>query len=109
MRIEKTFSGCRLHIDGEMTVATAAAVRDETRAGRPAGGADVGVVDVSGVNQIDTAGLQLMLQLKRKCGTRLRLVNHSPAVLQILDLSNLGAQFGDPVVIPSGEQSLLQS
>jgi len=109
MRIEKTSSGCRLHIDGEMTVATSVAVRDEILAALPAGGADEVEVDLSGVNEIDTAGLQLMLQLKRKCGTRLRLVNHSPAVLQILDLSNLGAQFGDPVVIPSGEQSLLQS
>jgi len=75
----------------------------------PAGGADEVEVDLSGVNEIDTAGLQLMLQLKRKCGTRLRLVNHSPAVLQILDLSNLGAQFGDPVVLRSGEHSLFQS
>lgn len=109
MRIEKTSGGRRLHIDGEMTVATAVAVRDEILAALPAGGADEVEVDLSGVSEIDTAGLQLMLQLKRKCGTRLRLVNHSPAVLQILDLSNLGAQFGDPVVIRSGEQTLLQS
>ena len=109
MRIEKTPSGCRLHIDGEMTVATAGTIRDEILAALPAGGTDEIEVDLSGVSEIDTAGLQIMLQLKRKCGVRLRLVNHSPAVLQILDLSNLGAQFGDPLVIRSGERSLLQS
>lgn len=109
MHIEKTSSGCLLHIDGEITVATAVAVRDEILAALPGGSADEVEVDLSGVSEIDTAGLQIMLQLKRKCGTRLRLVNHSPAVLQILDLSNLGAQFGDPVVIRSGEQTLQQS
>ena len=109
MRIEKTFSGGRRQVAGSRPAPPGAALRYEILAARGAGGADVVEVDLSGVNEIDTAGLQLMLQLKRKCGTRLRLVNHSPAVLQILDLSNLGAQFGDPVVIPSGEQSLLQS
>lgn len=109
MRIEKTSSGCRLHIDGEMTVSSAAAIRDEILAALPAGSEDEVEVDLSGVCEIDTAGLQLLLQIKRKCGARLRLLNHSTAVLQILDLSNLGAQFGDPLVIRPGERSLLQS
>ncbi len=109
MHIEKIPAGNRLHIVGEMTVSSAAAIRDEILAALPAGGTDEVEVDLSGVSEIDTAGLQIMLQLKRKCGTRLRLVNHSPAVLQILDLSNLGAQFGDPVVIRPDERTLLQS
>lgn len=109
MRIEKTAAGCRLHIEGEMTVSSAAAVRDEILAALPAGSEDEVEVDLSGVSEIDTAGLQIMLQLKRKCGARLRLLNHSPAVLQILDLSRLGAQFGDPVVICPHERSSVQS
>lgn len=109
MRIEKTAAGCRLHIEGEMTVSSAAAVRDEILAALPAGSEDEVEVDLSGVSEIDTAGLQIMLQLKRKCGARLRLLNHSPAVLQILDLSRLGAQFGDPVVIRQDERMPLHS
>ncbi len=109
MNIERTAAGCRLCIDGEMTVASAAAIRDEILAALAAGLEDEVEVDLSGVSEIDTAGLQIMLQLKRRCGARLRLVNHSPAVLQILDLSRLGALFGDPVVIRSDEQSLLKS
>ncbi len=100
LHIEKTASGARLCLDGEMTVASAATLREALLAALPGMPGDV-EVDLSGVSEIDTAGLQLMLQLKRKCGARLRLVNHSPAVLQILDLSNLAAQFGDPLVIPS--------
>lgn len=101
LQLEKTASGARLRVDGEMTVGSAAALREDILGALP----DAGEVevDLSGVSEIDTAGLQLMLQLKRKCGDRLRLVNHSPAVLQILDLSNLGAQFGDPLVIPSAQ------
>ncbi len=109
MHIEKTSAGRRLFIEGEMTVASAAALRDEILAALPSGAGEEVEADLSGVSEIDTAGLQIMLQLKRKCGARLRLVNHSPAVLQILDLSNLGAQFGDPVVIRSDERTLLQS
>ncbi|MCL4682004.1 MAG: STAS domain-containing protein [Rhodocyclaceae bacterium] len=103
--VENTPSGCRLRIDGEMTVACAANLRDEILAALPSrDGAEI-EVDLSGVSEIDSAGLQLMLQLKRKCGPRLRLVNHSQAVLQILDLSNAAAHFGDPVVIPSKEKA----
>jgi anti-anti-sigma factor len=107
MLIELTSAGCRVQIDGEMTVASAAALRDEILAALPPqDGAEV-EVDLSGVSEIDTAGLQLMLLLKRKCGTRLRLVNHSQAVLQILDISNAAAHFGDPVVITSSDKSFL--
>ena len=109
LRIDTNPSGCRLHIECELTVATAAAVREEILTALPPGGTGEVEIDLSGVSEIDTAGLQLMLQLKRKCGARLRLVNHSPAVLQILDLSNLGAQFGDPVVICPHERSSVQS
>ncbi|MBE7421480.1 MAG: STAS domain-containing protein [Zoogloeaceae bacterium] len=101
--MDATSGDCRLHLDGEMTVATAAALRDEMLAALPAEEAAEVELDLSGVSEIDTAGLQLLLQLKRRCGARLRLVNHSPAVLQILDLSRVRARLGDPVVIPSGE------
>lgn len=105
MHIEPTPAGCRLRIEGEMTVSSAAGLRDELLAAQPrAGDAEI-EVDLSGVSEIDTAGLQLMLQFKRSCGDRLRYVQHSPAVLQILDLSNAGSHLGDPLVIPSGEMS----
>ena len=96
---ENTSAGRRLSIEGEMTVATAAALRDEILAAlapQPSGEIEI---DLSGVSAMETAGLQLMLQIKRKCGAHLRLVNHSPAVLQVLDLSRTGAAFGDPLVL----------
>lgn len=61
-------------------------------------------VDLSEVNEMDTAGMQLLLLLKRTAGrTRksVSLVAHSPATLDVIDRYNLGGYFGDPVVIPS--------
>ena len=64
-------------------------------------------LDLSQVNEIDTAGLQLLILAKREAARRdkaLAIVAHSPAVRQTLDFCNLAAFFGDPVVITAHEQ-----
>ena len=61
-------------------------------------------IDLSGVTEMDSAGLQLLLLLKREAireGKQVRLVAHSAASLEALDIYNLGAYFGDPLVISS--------
>jgi anti-anti-sigma factor len=84
-------------IDGELTVHTIADIKaglalavlehEETE------------IDLGGVEEMDTAGLQLMLMAKRCSGKTVRFVNHSEAVLRLLDLSNLGSTLGDPLLI----------
>lgn len=68
--------------------------------------ADAVDVDLSGIEDLDTAGLQLLLLLKRE-GTRsgkpVRLVGHSPAVRSVIDFCGLASYFGDPMVIAAGE------
>ena len=62
-------------------------------------------LDLLQVREIDTAGLQLLILLKREAerqGKNVTLSGHSPTVRQILDFCNLVAVFGDPVVIPAG-------
>lgn len=64
-------------------------------------------LDLSQVGEIDTAGLQLLILVKREAARRdkaLSIVAHSPAVRQTLDFCNLAAFFGDPVVITAHEQ-----
>ena len=56
-------------------------------------------IDLSGVNEMDTAGLQFMLIAKRYPGKAVRFVNHPPAVLRLVDLANLGSALGDPLFI----------
>lgn len=60
-------------------------------------------VNLSAVTELDTAGLQLLMLAKRtaqKQQGQLRLVGHSAAVLEVFDLLNLAAYFGDDLVIP---------
>lgn len=109
IHVEEMSSGCRLCISGEMTVVSAAATHAQIRASLRPGSSDEVEVDLSGVIELDTAGLQIMLQLKREYGAGLRFVNHSPAVLRILDLSNLGGRFGDPLVIRQDEPASIKS
>lgn len=59
-------------------------------------------LDLSAVPTMDSAGLQLLILLKREVqeqGKRLTIVGHSTAVQQILDFCNLASTFGDPMVI----------
>ena len=61
-------------------------------------------IDLSSVTEMDSAGLQLLVLLKREAareGKQVRLVAHSAASLEVLEVYNLGAYFGDPQVISS--------
>jgi anti-anti-sigma factor len=61
------------------------------------------VVDLTDVTEMDTCGLQLLMLAKRsatKLGSELQLVAHSPAVLEVFELLNVAAFFGDHLVIP---------
>lgn len=65
-------------------------------------------LDLSQVGEMDSAGFQLLILIKRealKAGKPLRLVAHSKAVTELLDLYNMASYFGDPMVIPAGEQA----
>ena len=61
-------------------------------------------IDLSGVSELDTAGVQLLVLLKREAfkeGKQVRLVAHSAALLEVLEVYNLAAYFGDQLVISS--------
>lgn len=64
--------------------------------------ADAVQINLAAVNEIDSAGLQLLLWLKQVAfekNIKLQLVAHSEAVVETLELLNLTPFFGDPVVI----------
>lgn len=63
-------------------------------------------LDLSQVSEIDTAGLQLLLLVKReasRAGKEVRLTGHSPAVRELIEFTQLAGHFGDPMVIPRSE------
>lgn len=61
-------------------------------------------LDLSRVPGIDTAGLQLLILLKREAAARdatVRIVAHSEAVRDAMEFCNMVTYFGDPMVIPA--------
>ena len=91
---------CRTRLSGEVTIYQAAELRHGL-------GALVDShaeleVDLSGVTELDTAGVQLLLFVKRAAaatGRCCRYVQHSEAVIEVLDALNIGRLLGDPIVL----------
>jgi ABC-type transporter Mla MlaB component len=70
-------------------------------------GGKVREIDLTEVGEFDSAGVQLLLMLKRVAAERkrpLHLVNHSAAVTDVLGLLNVAGLLGDPVVLPSQDK-----
>jgi anti-anti-sigma factor len=79
-----------LVLDGELTVQSAAEHKTLLLAALEA--TDALDLDLSGVSELDTAGLQLLLLLKREAGTfgkTVTLSEPSQAVLEVLALARL--------------------
>lgn len=90
----------RVAVEGEMTIYTAAELKNELLDIMADG--HKFEVNLAGVSEIDTAGLQLLILMKREAVRRnkdMSITAHSPAVIDILDLSNLAGLFGDPSAI----------
>jgi anti-sigma B factor antagonist len=94
----------RLAIVEDMTIYNAAAQK-QTLVDALAG-CDELELDLSAVAEMDTAGFQLLVLLKREAarlGKAARIVAHSPAVREVVDFFNMAAHFGDPMLIPAQE------
>lgn len=102
IQVETENGRARLKIEGEMTIYTAAECKQAiSSALQHCGEIEI---NLSAVEEMDTAGFQLLFLAKREAecrGKTLRLVAHSPASLEVLDTYNMAAAFGDPVVISS--------
>ncbi len=91
---------CKLRIQGDMTIYTAEELRQELL-NEIVGDEEV-EIDLSEVHEMDTAGFQLLVMAKRECekaGRPLSFVSHSAEVMEVLELYNMAAYFGDPVVL----------
>ena len=85
---------------GELTIFTAAQARREFAEALEAHAAPE--VDLSAVEEFDTAGVQILLWVKQEAirrGHQLPFAYHSAPVMEVLDLLNLVGTFGDPILI----------
>jgi len=87
-------------LEGDLTIYEAVALKTTLIAALNEG--PILELDLSGVEEIDTAGLQLLLLLKYEAQAvsgQVHLVQHSPVVREVIDLCDLGTVFGDPIVM----------
>ena len=94
-----------LKIEGDLTIYMAAEIKKRLM-DFASNGEDL-EIDLSAVAEMDTAGLQLLILAKREAALyrkRLSFVLHSRAVLEVMELANLSASFGDPVVMSVAER-----
>ncbi len=92
--------GNRIAIAGELTIYTVMELKDKLLTGLLA--TDELELDLSEVGEVDGAGLQLLVMIKREAvnlSKVLRFSGHSQVVLDLLDLSGLAGFFGDPLLI----------
>jgi anti-anti-sigma factor len=81
-----------LCIEGELTIFRAGEIRELLLAQPPHQ-----KIDLSGVTEMDSAGLQLLLAAKQAANAAqrpLRLIGASPAVQEVVELLNVSAHFG---------------
>jgi len=92
----------RLAIDGEMTIYRAADLKQQlVEAVRKSA---VLEVDLAGISEFDTAGLQVLMVAKQAAaaaGHQLHLVAHSAAVIEIFEMLDVGGFFGDALLMPA--------
>jgi anti-sigma B factor antagonist len=88
-----------LRIEGELTIFRAMELKPLMLSTPP-----LDEIDLSAVTELDTAGLQLLMLAKKTAlaeNRPLRLFGHSPAVLDVFELLNVAAYFGDHLVMDS--------
>jgi len=93
---------CSIAIEGDLTIYSAPELKQELL--DCLAGHDSVEVSLTGVGDMDSAGFQMLYLLKREAkisGKNASFVGHSPAVLEVLDIFNMAANFGDALLIPS--------
>jgi anti-anti-sigma factor len=93
-----------VHVSGELTIYNVVRMRQQLATA--VGPEDSLSIDLGEVAEIDTAGIQLLMTMKRErecAGLEFILSNHSESVLSAFEHLGLLPYFNDPVVIKRAE------
>jgi anti-sigma B factor antagonist len=93
---ETTTGQWHLSLSGPLTIYEVAEIQGSLK---PLKSPESLTIDLQDVDEIDTAGLQLLLALRQWLGEHLHLTRHSQAVIDLIDLFQLAAFFGDDIVL----------
>jgi anti-anti-sigma factor len=91
---------CSIAISGEMSIYTAKLT--QTTLLELLHTEDQIHIDLSEVSDIDSTGIQLLLSIKNFANAQnipLQFHGHSQCVLNVIDLYNIAAELGDPLVL----------
>lgn len=94
---------CRVAVAGDMTIYAALALKDKLLL--PLAQCKAVEIDLAGVSEIDSAGLQLLIVARNEArarGKTLTITGHSQTVLDMLAQCNLQGLFGGNALIPAG-------
>ncbi|MES2152213.1 MAG: STAS domain-containing protein [Pseudomonadota bacterium] len=92
---KKEKAAVALRLDGALTIYRAVELKQQILTAQAQGALEI---DLSGVTEIDAAGVQLLMLAKRFASSQqqeLRLVAPGPAVLELFELLSLATYFGD--------------
>jgi anti-sigma B factor antagonist len=100
IKVRRRKETCKITIEGDLTIYEANEAYEKFRK-------QLAVcknidIDLQSVTEIDTAGVQLLLGVKREAqaaGSIVSLSMHSDAVVEVFELLNIAHEFGDPIVI----------
>lgn len=98
---EATAGNWRLSLQGPFTIYE---VNEVQQSLKPLHSPASLTVDLADVDEMDTAGLQLLIALRNWLGDHLHLTRHSSAVIDMIDLFQLAGFFGDDIVLPGHKE-----
>lgn len=100
IEIESQGQRSRLNIIGEMTLSTAAELKEGLLDALHQ--CEKLEINLAEVDDLDTAGLQVLVLLKREAAAldkHISLIEHSPVIIDVLETCHMTAFFGDPVLL----------
>lgn len=100
MKVKKQGETCKVTLDGELTIYTAQAI--QTKLGKQLAECRSLDLNLQGVTELDTAGVQVLIAAKRaaqQAGKVFSLCMHSDPVVEVFELMNIAHEFGDPIVL----------
>jgi anti-sigma B factor antagonist len=105
--IESTATQECITMTGELTIFTVSELWQSLQ--QPLSSGKEVQIDLLGVSEFDTAGIQLLMvakQLVQKSSGSLCFLNHSQTVIDGLQLFDLAGYFGDPLVLKSAQRGV---
>ena len=100
IQVESNNGQCSIRVESGMTIYEAQEINAKLKQHIDA--CEAIELNLEGVSEIDTAGVQVLLVAKRaaeKRGKVFNITSHSEAVVQVFEMLNIAHEFGDPIVI----------